>query len=110
MLFLDQKTPIKLKKDKYQKVRGGVSKLLLLSCASCRTPLLLYQKDGPGILKRLYFDRILAPKDFIYKEIQNVSCPSCNTLIGTSYIYEKENRPAFLLKRGTLLKKIKKQS
>ena len=44
--------------DKYKKVRGGYSRLLEISCEKCGSVLCHYQKDGPGILKRMYFDRI----------------------------------------------------
>ncbi len=49
---------MKLKQDKYRKDRGGSSKLLDISCKRKRHHLFYYQKDGPGIIKRLYLDRI----------------------------------------------------
>ena len=46
------------KNDTYKQVRGGYARLLAVSCATCGTHLFYYQKDGPGIVKRLYLDRI----------------------------------------------------
>jgi len=49
---------IEWKNDTYRKARGGYARLFAVSCATCGTHLFLYQKDGPGIVKRLYMDRI----------------------------------------------------
>src|SRR2546430_17054437 len=46
------------KNDTYRKARGGYARLFAVSCATCGTHLFYYQKDGPGIVKRLYVDRI----------------------------------------------------
>ncbi len=48
----------RLKSDKFRKARGGRSKVLNIGCEKCGKHLFKYQKDGPGILKRLYLDRI----------------------------------------------------
>ena len=50
------------KKDKYKIARGTYSRLLNLHCRVCGNILAIYQKDGPGDLRRLYMDRILYPK------------------------------------------------
>jgi hypothetical protein len=94
---------MKLKNDKFRKARGGYSRLLEISCSSCNAKLFNYQKDGPGIIKRLYVDRI-------YKNVSgsNLKCPSCNRLLGSLMVYEKENRPAYTIKLGTIKKKIVK--
>lgn len=92
---------MKLKNDKYRKARGGYSRLLEIRCSSCKKILFNYQKDGPGIIKRTYVDRILADiKD------KNLKCKSCNKLIGNLTIYEKENRPAYNIVLGAIKKKI----
>jgi hypothetical protein len=96
----------KFKRDKYRKSRGGTSKFLDLYCANCKNYLLLYQKDGPGILKRLYLDRILAPDKFA--NVKLLICRKCSRLIGNFDIYEKEKREVFNLIPGTLSKKISK--
>ena len=49
---------IEFKQDKYKKDRGGYSRLLEIKCQKCDNIVALYQKDGPGLLKRLYIDRI----------------------------------------------------
>jgi C4-type Zn-finger protein len=92
---------MKLKNDKFRKARGGYSRLLEISCSSCGEKLFSYQKDGPGIIKRMYVDRI-------YGSIvgSSLRCKKCNYLIGNLTIYEKENRPAFAIKPGTIKKKI----
>ena len=93
-------------RDQYRKHRGDYSRFLHIYCDSCEKPLFLYQKDGPGELKRMYIDRILAPKviykkgDFIY--------PHCSKVRGTCYIYEKEKRKAIRLYQGAIIKKIGK--
>lgn len=92
----------KIKRDKYRKARGGVSKTLLIKCGVCENPLLVYQKDGPGILKRLYLDRILE-----WQQKKNYSCQKCRAIFGTEYLYEKENRPAIRLYAGAVKKQHK---
>jgi ribosomal protein S27AE len=68
-------------------------------CGKCGEFLFEYQKDGPGILKRLYLDRIR-------KELKqkNLTCPNCKQLLGIATIYKKENRPAYRLFAGALVK------
>lgn len=106
---------VEFKKDQYRKARGGYSRFLNVSCSECGNFLLLYQKDGPGILKRMYMDRIFEPEklaNFQLMEISeapNLVCGKCGLLIGTPYIYEKENRKAFLLRQGSFSKKITKK-
>lgn len=102
-----------LKKDRYSKARGGYSRFLNLYCTGCNNFILLYQKDGPGILKRLYMDRIFAPAELTdlqkidYKE--NLICKNCKNIIGFPIVYEKEKRKSFHLKQGTFTKKITKR-
>lgn len=95
-----------LKSDKYRKARGGYSRFLNLYCASCKHHLALYQKDGPGPLKRLYLDRVLTPE--ISKNKKEFVCKSCRKIIGTGYIYQKENRPAIRLYQGAITRKVGK--
>ena len=94
---------MKLKNDNFRKSRGGYSRLLEISCSSCSKKLFKYQKDGSGIIKRMYIDRI-------YEDVkgQNLKCKNCGNLIGRLAIYEKENRPAYTIKLGTIKKKIVK--
>ena len=103
---------MKLKQDKYRKARGGHSRLLEVSCSKCSEHLFYYQKDGPGILKRTYLDRICNSAKF--ENLQHLSldripqlvCPKCGEHIGTPIIYKKENRLAFGLFEGAASKKI----
>lgn len=89
--------------DKYKKSRGGYSRMLELSCASCGTVITRYQKDGPGMLKRLYLDRMTEKQDGKF-----LICPDCDKELGLYYIYEKEKRPAYRLFAGAIAKKIVK--
>lgn len=107
-------TNIKFKSDKYKKTRGGYSRLLDIQCGKCSEHVFFYQKDGPGILKRMYLDRIYESNKYsglenqLLKSIPQLTCPKCNALIGIPYIYEKENRLAFRLFVGGVVKKIVK--
>ncbi len=96
---------IKFKNDKYKKVRGGYSRLLDISCEHCGQHLFYYQKDGPGILKRMYLDRIISSNIDISTDLV---CPECQKLLAVRIIYEKENRPALRLFVGSVTKKIAK--
>ena len=93
---------IKLKNDKYRKVRGGYSRLLELECSNCKSFLFNYQKDGPGILKRLYIDRIQNLEETDKKLI----CKKCSKVLGNLGVYKKESRPAYILIPGSIAKKI----
>jgi ribosomal protein S27E len=93
----------KLLNDKYRKSRGGHSKLLQLSCSACDSVLFNYQKDGPGILKRLYIDRI---QQKVNSKSKNLSCPSCSETLGNLMNYKKEDRAAYRLFVGAVAKKI----
>lgn len=97
---------MQFKNDKFRKTRGGHSRLLNVSCESCGAFLLLYQKDGPGPLKRIYIDRIIKPEGF--GKIKQLICKSCKKVIGTLYIYEKEKRPAYRIYQDAVIKKITK--
>lgn len=97
---------LQFKNDKYRKTRGGHSRFLKVSCESCGKFLFLYQKDGPGPLKRVYADRIIDPQ--IVGRPKQLICKSCKKVIGTFYIYEKEKRPAYRLYQDAVTKKITK--
>ena len=60
----------KLKQDKFRKSRGGYSRFLIINCEKCEGFIALYQKDGPGPLKRMYLDRIFSPKSLVGLEPQ----------------------------------------
>jgi hypothetical protein len=92
----------KFKKDSYQKSRGGTSRILDVSCEHCSKHVAFYQKDGPGILKRMYVDRFIdtSPKG------SDLICENCDRQLGTLIDYKKENRPAYRLFVGAVTKKI----
>lgn len=98
---------MKLKNDKYRKTRGGRSRMLEIRCEKCNSLVCYYQKDGPGILKRIYIDRIFNPK--VSVSGKNFVC-SKGHLLGVKIIYAKEKRPAFYLFVGSIKKKIVKSS
>jgi DNA-directed RNA polymerase subunit RPC12/RpoP len=105
---------LKLKRDKYKQARTGDSKLYDIICAKCGYKVLVYQKDGPGNLLRLYFDRIIAPTELVdlqkqnIKEIGYLKCQQCQNLLASPYIYLKENRPAFRLFKEKFIKRLHK--
>ncbi len=95
--------PTVLKSDRFKKARGGASRLLEISCTACGAKVCHYQKDGPGILKRMYVDRIMnAMKPLGAK---GLDCPACKASLGVRMIYKKEDRPAYRLFVGAVTKK-----
>lgn len=91
------------KNDRFKKNRGGYSRWLLLNCEKCKNFILFYQKDGPGILKRLYTDRIIVSNKPLGKEL---ICNKCKNVLGIKAMYQKEKRPAYRLFVGAIEKKI----
>ena len=91
-----KKTNFSFKKDKYKSARGGHSRLLNVLCRKCEHIVLVYQKDGPGNLRRLYMDRIFEPADLFglqslsIKDVPMLKCKKCGEVLGTPYIYPKE--------------------
>lgn len=88
--------------DRFRKTRGGKSRVLDIICEHCGNHITYYQKDGPGILKRMYIDRFIdaqpAGKELI--------CPKCKTVLGQRMNYKKEDRPAYRLFAGAVNKKM----
>ena len=70
-------------------------------CEKCKAKVAVYQKDGPGLLKRLYVDRIIEP---VVNPKKNLMCEKCKTILGVPIIYQKEKRPAFRLFVGAICK------
>jgi|TARA_B100001971_G_C17973113_1_gene423436 hypothetical protein len=103
------------KKDKYKSARGTHSRLLNLYCRVCENFFAVYQKDGPGNLRRLYMDRIVSPKNLTglenksLDEIKTLRCSKCHEDIATPYIYRKENRKSFKVYQDMIVKKIKRR-
>jgi hypothetical protein len=96
----------KIQKDKYQKSRGGYSRILDVCCEHCGSHIAFYQKDGPGILKRMYVDRFVDNKP----ASKGLTCGSCSTALGVLINYKKEDRPAYRIFVGAVTKKITKKA
>lgn len=81
-----------IKIDKHFKKRGSYARIIKVKCAKCGKVLFNYQKDGPGWLKRCYFNRILGKSAFP-KELK------CHGIIGFAQKH-KDGRLAYHLTRG----------
>ena len=102
-------------KDKFFRMKGKTAKIINVSCSFCGNCVFIYQKDGPGWLKRCYFNRILEPPEYAQKakektltpaSLQNLSC-SCGVVLGSPIMY-KDGRLAFSLIRGTFKRTLNK--
>jgi ribosomal protein S27E len=101
-----------IRKDGYLKARGNTAKFLRIKCSKCDRDILLYQKDGPGSLIRLYKDRIAAPPELVAEqggisakdEMRGLACPNCGSLVAVPMIYEPEKRLAYRVIPGTIRK------
>lgn len=86
---------MKLKDDKFRKIRGGKSKVITICCATCHARIIDYQKDGVGGLHRLYVNRVVAPETFANlvnaitseKELPLLKCNRCQSIIGYPTIH-----------------------
>jgi len=113
-IFIFYYMNFEFKKDKYKSARGTHSRLINLHCGVCGNLFAIYQKDGPGNLKRIYMDRIFFPKKLTnlqnkpLNQIPTLKCPKCKEDIATPYIYKKENRKAFKVYEDMIIKKIRK--
>ncbi len=96
---------MKFKNDRFQKNRGGYSRLLEIACQKCASLVCRYQKDGTGNLRRMYRDRISSPS--ISLSNKDLIC-SKGHLLGVAILYEKEKRKAFRLLPHSVTKKIVK--
>ena len=77
-----------------------------LHCRVCDCMFATYQKDGPGALKRLYFDRIkpVGPET-LDMHTGVLKCPGCKEPLAVPYVYKKENRDALLVLNRMVVKK-----
>lgn len=83
-----KKQKFTIKKDKFLEQRGGTTKIIELLCIKCKQLIFIYQKDGPGWLKRCYLNRILFPEK--YASLQD-----------NKQIKEEKNLPDFVCKCGS---------
>ena len=110
------KKTFSIKRDKYKAARGGYSRLLNIYCRKCENAFLVYQKDGPGNLRRLYLDKICAPQDMSglqalnIKDVPALKCKKCAEILGSPYIYKKEKRKSFRLYQDAIIKRLRKLS
>lgn len=98
------------RRDKYQRKRGK-PQFFRIYRAICSEYVLLYQKDGPGPLKRMYLDRIFEPEDLAALQavtsvgnVPRLTCPKGHVM-ALPMIYQPEHRLAYLLIRGSFSKK-----
>jgi hypothetical protein len=103
------------KDDKYRRARGNRTRLVDLSCRACSQHIMIYQKDDyPGRLRRLYLDRIFFPPELVGLEkkrlaaVRPLDCPGCGEMLGTPYLYQKEDRKAFKVYQDALVKKARR--
>ncbi|HVC58658.1 MAG TPA: hypothetical protein VND15_04255 [Candidatus Acidoferrales bacterium] len=103
----------RMKRDSFRSARGGKAVMLDVHCSKCDTKVLWYQKDGTGNLLRCYINRIFAPPELAKlqqdpnltepKNMPNLTCPSCDTVLGTPMRYS-DGRLAFRLRPGFVTK------
>ena len=98
---------IKLKDDAYRTVRGGWARMVEVACLHCGASFCSYQKDGGGPLRRLYIDRIIAPR-ISWKNEKVIACKKCKRFLGMAAVWTKERRKCFLVFEGTVKKSIMK--
>jgi hypothetical protein len=109
------KKDFEIKRDKYKSSRGGGSKMLDLHCRKCNEVFAVYQKDGPGNLRRMYMDRVLFPEKLVglqkkaIKDVGVIKCEKCGFVVGVPYVYKKENRKAFRVFQDAIMKKVRKK-
>lgn len=110
------KKSFSFKKDQFKSNRGTWSRIMNIYCRKCENHLLVYQKDGPGNLRRMYMDRIYDPPKLVdlqnkaLKDVPDLKCSKCGEVIATPYIYEKEKRKAFKVYQDAVVKKIRKST
>ncbi len=101
-----------IKKDKYNSKRGGYSRIVAVYCKICGNKIAEYQKDGSGSLKRMYLDRIVAPKEMTglqekeFRELGALVCRGCNELLAIPYVYKYEKRKAYKIFQDCVFVKI----
>ena len=104
---------VKMKNDKYRKARGGKAFIIRVFCL-CGAEAVHYQKDGDGMLKRCYLNRIFGPAELEKlqhdplcldtKNVPPLVCRSCLTVIGMPIVHH-DGRVAFRLRQGFFRKK-----
>ena len=73
---------------------------LEVSCASCKTPVAIYQKAGKGGLIKMQFHRILEAEIDLDQAEGSFDCPNCGNSIARKGDYM--GRPAYWIIRGQI--------
>lgn len=100
--------------DMFRKSRGGYSRLLEIHCEGCGSFVCNYQKDGPGLLKRMYLDRITGSGAYVgldklpIDSVKDFACTKCLRVLGIPIVFKKEDRLAYRLFAGAITKNIVK--
>ncbi|MEP5338118.1 MAG: hypothetical protein ABJL44_15445 [Algibacter sp.] len=100
---------MKIRKDRYYRVRGATTQLYWISCTKCKEKICIYQKDGKGNLFRLYADRLIVLlngiklKDEKGNTKKNLVC-SCMNVLAVLMYYKRESRMAYRLIKGRIIK------
>ena len=100
---------VHLRRDRFYRARGGTARLLRIACGYCGSYLCIYQKDGNGKLRRLYWDR-LSKATFVVAHTAGASqsdmrpavCGACGHTVGAPVAYAPENRLAWRLLPGAV--------
>ncbi len=113
-LILPDGSEYKVRKDGYRRSRGNTSTLYEIDCSGCDHVLFVYQKDGPGPIKRCYLDRIawasdedlvVSPQQAVDGQFPGLFCDQCDQPIGTPMFYQPEDRPAYRMIPGSFHKR-----
>ena len=105
-----------LKKDEFSQARGSYSRIVNILCRKCKTLIAVYQKDGPGNLRRMYMDRIYDPLNLVklkekpIEKIPELKCHHCKRILGTPFFYEKDKRKTYRMYQDAVIKKTRKKS
>lgn len=84
-----------------KKMKG--SYLLSISCGSCKTNLLKYQKVGKGNILKLHIDRIIEGFiDFSKESPRELKCINCGEKLGTKVNLKKSNKYVYKMVRGKI--------
>lgn len=79
------------------------SYLLVISCGSCKSNLLKYQKVGKGNVLKLHIDRIVEGFIDFSKEIpKELKCVKCGEKLGIKVNLKKSNKDVYKIIRGKI--------
>lgn len=82
----------------YKKMRRAYP--MLVSCAACKSDLVMYQKGGKGGLIKLRLDRLLSASFPIDGEASAIHCPNCGALFAKRTLYKGHIH--YFIMRGTV--------